>query len=211
MKISGMSRATSSILLAAALGLAPARLAAQQSGPDVWAANCGSCHRSRSLDTYTAPQWNAIATHMGLVARLTPDETRAVREFLVGSARAQQSAATMRDLIVLPLAAREPGGGAQELRRRAPAVNPGPTSGRDVFRSYCAACHGAEGRGNGPAAAAMSPRPVDLTNPNQRQATTDSAVAEVVQNGRRGMPAFGRMLSRAQMDSVVAYLKTIAE
>src|SRR5690242_3041992 len=32
-----------------------------------------------------------------------------------------------------------------------------------VYRRYCASCHGVDGRGDGPAAAALDPRPTDLT------------------------------------------------
>jgi mono/diheme cytochrome c family protein len=36
-------------------------------------------------------------------------------------------------------------------------------SGEIVYQRYCAACHGMTGRGDGPAAAALSPPPTDLT------------------------------------------------
>jgi len=39
------------------------------------------------------------------------------------------------------------------------AVNSGP----EMFKSYCAACHGIDGRGTGPAAAALKIPPADLT------------------------------------------------
>jgi mono/diheme cytochrome c family protein len=32
-----------------------------------------------------------------------------------------------------------------------------------MYTTYCAACHGADGRGNGPAAAALAVKPTDLT------------------------------------------------
>jgi mono/diheme cytochrome c family protein len=35
--------------------------------------------------------------------------------------------------------------------------------GRDAFTTYCASCHGTDARGNGPAAAALTKRPADLT------------------------------------------------
>jgi len=35
--------------------------------------------------------------------------------------------------------------------------------GEELFRSYCAACHGADGKGNGPAASALKTPPADLT------------------------------------------------
>ena len=196
----------------AVLLLLPSRLTAQAaSGPEVWAANCGSCHRLRSLETYTASQWNTVATHMGLVARLTGDETRAVREFLVGSARARETAETVRrltpDLAGVP-AVGTSGGAHGAALRTAQGRNDGRVLGRDIYRVNCVACHGPEGRGNGPVAAALTPRPTDFTNAAQRLATTDGAVAGVIERGRGSMPAFGRILTHEQIDSVVAHLRT---
>lgn len=36
-------------------------------------------------------------------------------------------------------------------------------SGRALYQDYCVACHGASGRGDGPAAAGLPRRPADLT------------------------------------------------
>jgi mono/diheme cytochrome c family protein len=41
------------------------------------------------------------------------------------------------------------------------AIN--PASGKQMYAEYCAPCHGVEGKGNGPAAAAMKVPPTDLT------------------------------------------------
>ena len=38
-----------------------------------------------------------------------------------------------------------------------------PLSGEKMYLSYCAACHGTDGRGTGPAATAMKTQPADLT------------------------------------------------
>lgn len=40
--------------------------------------------------------------------------------------------------------------------------------GRDLFLRYCAACHGVNGTGDGPAAAALHPPPADLTRLRER-------------------------------------------
>lgn len=40
---------------------------------------------------------------------------------------------------------------------------PEPDEGRALFAKNCAQCHGAAGKGNGPWARLMSPRPSDLT------------------------------------------------
>lgn len=39
-----------------------------------------------------------------------------------------------------------------------------PTNGKLMFTSYCAPCHGADGRGNGPVAGALKTQPTDLTS-----------------------------------------------
>ena len=48
------------------------------------------------------------------------------------------------------------------LHRVPPSVTP-PMSGRQMFNSYCSSCHGADGRGSGPAGAALKVAPPDLT------------------------------------------------
>jgi mono/diheme cytochrome c family protein len=44
-----------------------------------------------------------------------------------------------------------------------PAPKTDPTNGKLMFTSYCAPCHGADGRGNGPVASALKAQPTDLT------------------------------------------------
>ena len=37
------------------------------------------------------------------------------------------------------------------------------TSGTEMYSTYCAVCHGADGKGNGPAASSLKTHPADLT------------------------------------------------
>jgi mono/diheme cytochrome c family protein len=61
-----------------------------------------------------------------------------------------------------------------------------PPAGEVIYRRYCAPCHGAEGHGDGPAAAALCPRPPDLTR-------LDSSMPELMKqiDGRRTIRAHG--------------------
>ena len=46
------------------------------------------------------------------------------------------------------------------------SVSPTPTSpasGKEMFNTYCVACHGTDGKGGGPAAASLKVPPADLT------------------------------------------------
>lgn len=61
-----------------------------------------------------------------------------------------------------------------------------PANAADAYRQWCASCHGLEGRGDGPAATAMSPRPTDLTT-----STLSEAELMKVIDGRRTLRAHG--------------------
>jgi len=79
---------------------------------------------------------------------------------------------------------------------------PGETvsAGQQYFRRYCSACHGVEGRGDGPAAPALRPPPADLTRIAQRRGGR-FPVAEIAAyidgrtvvsaHGSREMPIWG--------------------
>jgi mono/diheme cytochrome c family protein len=67
------------------------------------------------------------------------------------------------------------------------------TDGREVFRSYCAACHGEDGRGHGPAATALKIRPADLTLIAMRNsgAFPRDRIVRRLTNGDPSTPAHG--------------------
>lgn len=55
---------------------------------------------------------------------------------------------------------------AQEQKtqiKKVPIEYTNPGSGPEMFRAYCAPCHGDSGKGTGPAAAALKKQPADLT------------------------------------------------
>jgi len=47
--------------------------------------------------------------------------------------------------------------------KKVPIQYTDPTSGKGMFMEYCAVCHGADGKGNGPAVPALRTPPPDLT------------------------------------------------
>jgi mono/diheme cytochrome c family protein len=46
---------------------------------------------------------------------------------------------------------------------RVPITNTSMASGEEMYKAYCASCHGKEGRGDGPAASAFKTPPTNLT------------------------------------------------
>ena len=62
--------------------------------------------------------------------------------------------------------------------------------GADLFRFYCAPCHGHGGRGDGPVAAALKNRPADLTTITRRNggAFPRARIIDLVTNGPQPGP-----------------------
>jgi mono/diheme cytochrome c family protein len=76
--------------------------------------------------------------------------------------------------------------------RMEPAKPIPASDGPEMFRSYCAPCHGRLGKGDGPAAAALTPKPADLTQFARRRGGTFSAKDfEDKLNGQGMTPAHG--------------------
>ena len=87
--------------------------------------------------------------------------------------------------------------------KKVPASRTSAASGKEMFDSYCASCHGTDGKGNGSAAPALKKPPSDLTLlaqksggnfPTQR---VMSSIRDVTQNvhGSKDMPVWGPILS----------------
>src|SRR5262249_4481134 len=47
-----------------------------------------------------------------------------------------------------------------------------PIEGKEIYRQYCASCHGVDGRGHGPAAVALRHRAPDLTTISRKHGGT---------------------------------------
>ncbi|QYK43082.1 MAG: c-type cytochrome [Paracoccaceae bacterium] len=81
-------------------------------------------------------------------------------------------------------------------------VKPAIPTGSEDYATYCAACHGATGRGDGPGAAGLTRRPADLTRISARNGGSFPATRVMAKiwgytGGRDGgavMPAFGPLL-----------------
>jgi DMSO reductase family type II enzyme heme b subunit len=90
-------------------------------------------------------------------------------------------------------------------------------AGKAIYEARCEGCHGADGKGDGPGASAMVPRPRDFTTGAFKVRTTESGEApsdadlvKVIADGMPGttMPAWRGILSDKQLQDVAAYIKT---
>ncbi len=102
--------------------------------------------------------------------------------------------------------------------------------GAAMYRTYCASCHGVEGRGNGPVAASLRHQPPDITLLSQRNGAVFPEARirrivdgrEVESHGTRDMPVWGDVFKTARADgssgdpasriaAIVSYLESIQQ
>lgn len=82
-------------------------------------------------------------------------------------------------------------------------------AGRAVYVANCLACHGVTGKGNGPAAAALDPKPNDLADPKVWE-QSDGALFWKIRQGRPPMPGYKKLLTEEERWNVLNYLHTFA-
>lgn len=84
--------------------------------------------------------------------------------------------------------------------------------GKAIYEMRCAFCHGVEGRGDGPAGAALKPPATNFTAPGYAKNTSIERIKESITQGRQGtaMIAFGKTLKAEEIDAVARYVLGLA-
>jgi mono/diheme cytochrome c family protein len=94
-----------------------------------------------------------------------------------------------------------------------PAPDPDPDRrGELLFRVHCASCHGPDGRGDGPNAAALRPPPRDFAARPWRFEVTKESIRRVTLDGIPGssMASFRPALAPAEVEPLVGYVHHLA-
>jgi mono/diheme cytochrome c family protein len=92
---------------------------------------------------------------------------------------------------------------AQEKEIKHVPVKPtSAASGQEMYNTYCAVCHGKDGKGNGPAAEALKTVPTDLTTlaaknggkyPSERVSSAIRGDVTIPAHGTKDMPVWGSL------------------
>ena len=87
-----------------------------------------------------------------------------------------------------------------------------PAKGKEIYERLCSVCHGAQGKGDGPAGQMMKPPAADLTGSKVKD-KTDTELFQTIQNGIPPTPmsAFKGQLSDQQIHDVVAYIRSLGK
>ncbi len=90
-------------------------------------------------------------------------------------------------------------------------------AGEETFNTLCATCHGEEGKGDGPGAAELDPKPADLSDDMMMSSLSDGYLFWRVSKGgdlepfNSAMPAWESGLTKSQRWQVISYLRTLSD
>ena len=118
-------------------------------------------------------------------------------------------------LFIAPLEARA----AKAQTSQAAAQQPAPliqsVEGADLYKAYCASCHGPHGKGDGPVARSLKVAPPDLTRlaskgrfPTDLVRNTILGEAVVAAHGTREMPIWGPVFHQIEADVDRGHVRT---
>ncbi len=88
-------------------------------------------------------------------------------------------------------------------------------AGETKFKQLCATCHGPTGHGDGPASAALNPKPRDMSDSEWQASVDDDHLEAVIMKGGPAvglspmMTPFGHALSADDLDNIVAYIRSL--
>jgi cytochrome c oxidase cbb3-type subunit 3 len=86
-----------------------------------------------------------------------------------------------------------------------------------LFQELCAVCHGVEGKGDGPSARGLEPKPADFSNCQAMARNSDEVLLKIIKGGGQSigrstvMPAWGDALSDQQIRELVKFIRGLCK
>ena len=90
------------------------------------------------------------------------------------------------------------------------AFQPDMEQGQALYRKHCEECHGTGGRGDGPRAALLAPRPGNLVSA-ATSTKSDQELLEIIERGvpRTAMRGWEKELSLEERRNVLAFVRSL--
>lgn len=88
-----------------------------------------------------------------------------------------------------------------------------PVSAEELFLQKCAPCHGPQGKGDGPAAGPLDPKPRDFTSGHWRYGGSKEQILKTISEGSPGtaMQAWKDSLTPEQIEQMADYVLNLSQ
>lgn len=105
----------------------------------------------------------------------------------------------------------EPPGSAPENGAAGAASTAARAEARMTFDTLCASCHGNTGKGDGPAAAAMDPKPRSFGDKSWQTSVTDDHISKVITLGGAAVGKSPAMVAQPQLKGKPEVLRALID
>lgn len=175
---------------------------------------CLGCHQLNGEGGTIGPDLTTVRQRRSpeYIAAMIADPQRVVPGSAMPRTRMPES---VRGLITKYLASLPGAAPASVLSDRPPAVPPSALDGAALYARWCAACHGPNGRGDGPNAKHLPVKPAVHSSREAMSARPDDSLFDTIASGGAimnrspRMPAFGATLSAAEIRALVRHIRTL--
>lgn len=79
----------------------------------------------------------------------------------------------------------------------------------EIWSTRCAACHGEDGRGDGPSAAALKPQPLNFHQRNWQKVVTDEQIAKAIVEGGSAVGLSSQMPANPDLEDEDTIVKAL--
>lgn len=85
-------------------------------------------------------------------------------------------------------------------------------AGKKIYDAKCGLCHGAAGKGDGPAGASLNPKATDFTD-KTKMSKSDDELFKSISDGVKGtaMMGYAGSLSEQERNDVIAHIRTFSK
>ena len=103
--------------------------------------------------------------------------------------------------------------GATPAAAAAAPAAPGEAEAQELFKTRCVPCHGESGKGNGPGAAALNPKPRNYTDVKWQDSVKDEEIKKTILYGGAAvgkspnMPANPDLEGKPELDGLVTVVR----
>lgn len=85
-----------------------------------------------------------------------------------------------------------------------------PAKGKALYEKYCVACHGPQGKGDGPAGRMLKPPAADFASAASKK-KSEAEFIQVIENGKPGtaMGPWKGQLSQVELSDLIGFVMTL--
>ena len=174
--------------------------------------SCLGCHQLKGEGGVLGPKLDDVRTRRdaAYIAMMVSDPQHTKPGAIMPRIRMP---ATERTLIVRYLG----GDSTKIVRSVANTPTVAAPDGKQLYAQWCAGCHGAAGKGDGPNAKALPVPPARHADAKAMSARSDDALFDTIEAGgaimnkHHRMPAFGGALGTTEIRALVGYIRTLCQ